>query len=467
MSTLEIRDVVAPLSRRGCPALRGASLAVADGEMVSVVGPSGSGKSTLLRVAAGLQRATSGQVLVDGRDVADQPTERRDLTVMFQHPLLFDHLDVAGNVGFAPRLAGARRREARRCAQRYLRLVHLEGLDSRDVSSLSGGQQQRVALARALAAERGALLLDEPFSSLDRELRASMHDLLAEVRAALAPTILMVTHDLDEAALAESTVVLIDGSVHQHAPMAEIYQRPATVAVARLLGGFTEIAGTIRDGVHYSAWGRVPVAAGGAGDCDAMLLVRRESLRLDASGVAGGGTGIGARVVRRRPTGTRVVVSLVGDDDSPLEVELPVGEDVRPGTRVRVTPTDARAPQWAVPCGADRRERETRTQRVWQSVQAALPQRGDPRPDQQPAAAACRDLVGTVTVAARRRDWSERRPRWRPTIRRLVEGAERTLASDIARRRHGRHDGCPRGRANLAADSTRLRRCRSATRSPR
>jgi putative spermidine/putrescine transport system ATP-binding protein len=352
VSTLEIRDVSHRYPGAEAPALRSASLSVADGEMVSVVGPSGSGKSTLLRVAAGLERATSGRVLVDGRDVADEPTERRDLTVMFQQPLLFEHLDVAGNVAFAPRLAGTRRREARRCAQRYLRLVQLEGYDSRDVASLSGGQQQRVALARALAAERGALLLDEPFSSLDRALRGSMHDLLLEVRAALAPTILLVTHDLDEAALAESTVVLIDGAVHQHAPMAEIYHRPATLAVARLLGGFTEVAGTIRDGVHHSAWGRVPVAVGGAGDGAAVLLLRREALRVDVCDTAGPGTGpgagIGARVVRRRPTGTRVVVSLAGDHGLQVEVELPVGEDLRPGTRVAVLPADSGEPQWAV-----------------------------------------------------------------------------------------------------------------------
>ena len=348
MSTLEVRDVWHRYPDADTPALRGASAAVADGEMVSVVGPSGSGKSTLLRVAAGLLRSTSGQVLVDGRDVTDQPTERRDLTVMFQHPLLFDHLDVVGNVAFAPRLAGSGRREARRCAKRYLRLVHLEGLDSRDVASLSGGQQQRVALARALAAERGALLLDEPFSSLDRELKASMHDLLTEVRAALSPTILMVTHDLDEAALAESTVVLIDGSVHQHAPMAEVYQRPATVVVARLLGGFTEVDGTVRDGMHHSAWGRVPVAAEGAGDGAAVLLVRRESLRIEPADDGITGTGLEAHVVRRRPTGTRVVLSLMGTDDSRMEVELPIGEDVRPGTRVRVLPPDGRSPLWAV-----------------------------------------------------------------------------------------------------------------------
>jgi putative spermidine/putrescine transport system ATP-binding protein len=348
MSTLEIRDAWHRYRDATQPALRGASLTVADGEMVSVVGPSGSGKSTLLRVAAGLLRATSGEVLVDGRDVAGEPTERRDLTVMFQDPLLFDHLDVAGNVGFAPRLSGARRREARRCAQRYLRLVHLEGFDSRDVSSLSGGQQQRVAIARALAAERGALLLDEPFSSLDRELRASMHDLLTEVRAALAPTILMVTHDLDEAALAESTVVLIEGRVHQHAPMAQIYQRPATVPAARLLGGFNEIAGTVGDGVHHSPWGRVPVAAGGPVEGAAVLLVRREALRVEPADGGQRSPGLEAHVVRRRPAGTRVVLSLVGTDGSLMEVELPIGDDVLRSTRVRVLPPDAHAPQWAV-----------------------------------------------------------------------------------------------------------------------
>lgn len=373
MSTLEIRNVGHTYPDASTPALSDVSLTVADGAMVSVVGPSGSGKSTLLRVAAGLQPCTSGAVLLGGRDVADEPTERRDLTVMFQQPLLFEHLDVAGNVAFAPRLAGTRRREARRCAQRYLRLVHLEDFDSRDVSSLSGGQQQRVALARALAAERGALLLDEPFSSLDRELRASMHDLLGEVRAALAPTILMVTHDLDEAALAESTVVLIGGRVHQHAPMVEIYRRPASVAVARLLGGFSEIAGTVRDGVHHSSWGGLPVAPGGAGDGSAVLLVRRESLRLEVTGSGATPTGLGARVVRSRPTGARVVVSLMADDDSPLEVELRLGEDLRPGTRVAVLPPENQALHWAVGAESD----------------AGRVERADPPRELRPSRAGC------------------------------------------------------------------------------
>ena len=348
MTTLELRNVWHRYHDVGDHALKDVAVRVGDGEMVSVVGPSGSGKSTLLRVTAGLERAGAGAVLVDGRDVRDVPTERRDVTVMFQSPLLFDHLDVAGNVGFAPRLAGAGRREARRIARRYLQLVDLEGFDVRDVASLSGGQQQRVALARALAAGRGAMLLDEPFSSLDRELRASMHDLLSEVRAVLAPTVLMVTHDLDEAALADSTVVLIDGVVHQQAPVVELYRRPATVAVARLLGGFTEIPGTVRNGIHHSVWGRLPVAGLGTGAGAAVMLVRREALRLGADGDDDAGPGISARVVRRRPAGTRIIASLEGDDGSAAEVELPTGEDVQPGARMWVGLPDSPQPRWVV-----------------------------------------------------------------------------------------------------------------------
>ena len=199
-------------------AVTGVDLVVPDGSMTAVVGPSGSGKSTLLRVAAGLERPTAGRVRVAGVDVTEHPVEQRDLTVMFQRPHLFDHLDVTGNVAFAPRLAGLGRRAARRRARHWLDLVHLPDADRRRVGSLSGGQQQRVALARALAAERGLLLLDEPFSALDAELRGRMQDLLCEVRAEVSPTVLLVTHDLDEAGLADRVVVLVDGCASRPSP---------------------------------------------------------------------------------------------------------------------------------------------------------------------------------------------------------------------------------------------------------
>ena len=134
--------------------------------MIAVLGPSGSGKTTLLRVAAGLDRPESGDVLLDVASVLDVAPERRDLTVMFQKPHLFPHLSVLYNVAFADRLRGLSRRESRTAAQRYLDLVHLGDLGRRRPRQLSGGQEQRVALGRALAASRRVMLLNEPFSRL-------------------------------------------------------------------------------------------------------------------------------------------------------------------------------------------------------------------------------------------------------------------------------------------------------------
>lgn len=354
MSKLEIAGITHRYPSVERDAIRNVSLTVPDGQMVSIVGPSGSGKSTVLRVAAGLETAHGGQILVDDADVTALPTERRNLTVMFQQPHLFDHLDVGGNVGFAPRLAGSSRADARQCARRYLRLVHLEGYERRSVAALSGGQQQRVALARALAAERGVMLLDEPFSSLDRELRGSMHDLLGELRSALSPTIVMITHDLDEAALADSTVVLIDGEVHQHGPTADLHREPATLAVARLVGGFTEIAGTVEGGAHHSAWGRVPLsdrcrALAGPG----TLLLRQEELEVrQLVGAELPGAALRGTISRVRPSGPRQVVTVQSEGSGEVKVELPPGQHLDLGACVAVSPqTGVRG--WALPASQE------------------------------------------------------------------------------------------------------------------
>ena len=378
MSSLTLRSVSHRFPGAAAPTLHDVDLDVADGEMVSVVGPSGSGKTTLLRVAAGLESHARGDVLLDGEVVSTLPPEQRDLTVMFQQPHLFTHLDVAGNVAFGPRLAGASRRDARTAAERYLALVHLEGFGRRHPRQLSGGQQQRVALARALAAERGALLLDEPFSSLDPALRTSMHDLLGEVRAALAPTVLMVTHDLDEAALADRAAVLVDGRLEQVAPVADFYRCPATLAVARLVGGFNEIKGTVTAGAHRSAWGFLEVPAHAVADGPATLLVRREDLRLadpthatgsagsagsagsgGAAGAAGSGLHLPGVVADVRQAGPRqtVIVETRKEGRHPalrIEVELPLGSATRPGERVDVRPA-AHARPWVVAADPDAR----------------------------------------------------------------------------------------------------------------
>ena len=327
--------------------LDGIDLEIHDGEMVAVVGPSGTGKSTLLRCAAGLLAPQAGAVSIDGTDVTRMPTERRDLTVMFQRPHLFDHLDVAGNVAFGPRRQGASRREARQRAERYLGLVELAEQTSRRPGALSGGQQQRVALARALACERGVLLLDEPFSSLDPRLRSQMHGLLAQVRVELSPTILMVTHDLDEASLADRVAVLAHGRLEQVAPAPDLYARPASRAVASLVGGFHEVAGRVEGGAHVSAYGRVRLdPACSLAEGEATLLLRRESLRLVPASELGAHSGDHDAYVRRgqvagvRLSGPRQIVTVGcpvdGGASERVEVELKPDRSAAFGDEVAV-----------------------------------------------------------------------------------------------------------------------------------
>lgn len=241
--------------------LDGVDLEVPTGGCVALLGPSGSGKSTVLRLVARLDVPEAGDVLVDGRSQKGIPLERRRTVLAFQRPRLFPHLDVLDNVAFPLLVAGARRRAARADAGRFLDLVRLGTLARRRPRSLSGGQEQRVALARALAARPDVLLLDEPFSALDPKVRAEMHELLAELRAAVEPTVLLVTHDRHEAAVVADTVaVLLDGRIAQHAPVAELYTRPRSLAVHALLGGRNAVPGEVVDGVHRSALGDVALA---------------------------------------------------------------------------------------------------------------------------------------------------------------------------------------------------------------
>ncbi len=360
MSTLDLRGITHRFPDAGHDTLDAVDLGVVSGELLAVLGPSGSGKSTLLRVAAGLDRPTSGEVLLDGQVVTSLPPERRALTVMFQEPQLFGHLDVLGNVAFGPRMAGAGRREAERAARRHLDLVHLGDLARRRVGRLSGGQQQRVALARALATERRVLLLDEPFSALDPDLRTSMHDLLAEVRGALAPTVVMVTHDLDEASLADRVAVLVAGRLQQVCEVPDLYRRPATLAVARLVGGFAEVPGTARSGVHLSDAGAVSLPVGCPADGPATLLVRREQLRVAAVDevpagewrVSGTVTGVrrrGPRLSLQVDPTTLDPTSGPGTRGARLEVELALDDPAPPdpGTRVDVALVPGATP-WAV-----------------------------------------------------------------------------------------------------------------------
>jgi ABC-type Fe3+/spermidine/putrescine transport system ATPase subunit len=212
------------------------------GETTALLGPSGSGKTTVLNIIAGLVPATEGRVLVGERDVTGLPVEARQVGYVFQAHALFPHLTVSGNVEFPLRVRGMGRRERRRRAAAVIEMVELSGLENRSIDTLSGGQRQRVAIARALAAEPAILLLDEPLSALDPDLRARIR---LELRILLdrikVPTVL-VTHDRDDAfVLADRIVLLQRGAVVQDGSPEEVYRHPVNEDAARLLGATNRI----------------------------------------------------------------------------------------------------------------------------------------------------------------------------------------------------------------------------------
>jgi putative spermidine/putrescine transport system ATP-binding protein len=218
-------------------AVRDASLSLKTGELVAVLGPSGCGKTTLLRIAGGYERADTGSVRLNGRDVTAAPPEARNVGMVFQNYALFPHMTTLENVEFGLRMRGASKAERKQRAASVLSLVGLEGVDTRRPAELSGGQQQRVALARALVIEPDVLLLDEPLANLDRNVRLRMRDELRSLQQRLRITTILVTHDQEEAlSIADRVAVMDAGSIEQTGRVLDLCLRPATPFVATFLG---------------------------------------------------------------------------------------------------------------------------------------------------------------------------------------------------------------------------------------
>ncbi len=262
MTALTLDQLTKTYPGAGQAAVHGLGLVVESGKLTSLLGPSGSGKTTTMKLIAGLIAPDAGDIRLGDRSVRDLAPERRGVAMVFQNPLLFPHLTVAGNVGFGLKMRGLPADQIRSSVAGMLDRVRLTGLADRRPGDLSGGQQQRVALARALILRPEVLLLDEPLSSLDPGLRDEMRQLIRKLQRETGITTLVVTHDQAEAvALSDRIALLLDGRLAQHDTPEAFYRRPATKAVARFFGGTNFIPGTLRARVFDGSIGSLALDA--------------------------------------------------------------------------------------------------------------------------------------------------------------------------------------------------------------
>ncbi|HEX8698793.1 MAG TPA: ABC transporter ATP-binding protein [Myxococcaceae bacterium] len=290
MPLLSIDQVTLQYTAGGTAAVDGLSLTLEQGETLALLGPSGCGKTTTLRLVAGFERPKAGRITLEDRVLASPDTfvapSQRRVGMVFQDYALFPHLSVLDNVTFG--LAALPRREQVARARAMLDLFALSGLEARMPHALSGGQQQRVALARALAPGPRVLLLDEAFSSLDAALRASTRMEVRRVLKSLDTTVLLVTHDQEEAmAFADRLAVMKAGKVEQVGTPETVYTAPRTSFVASFLGGTNVLPGTASGDTASTVLGNVALAKQATGPV--LLSLRPEALRLlpDTAGQAG------------------------------------------------------------------------------------------------------------------------------------------------------------------------------------
>ncbi|MCC6736340.1 MAG: ABC transporter ATP-binding protein [Bauldia sp.] len=316
----------------GVPSIRGVDLAIEPGEIVCLLGHSGCGKTTLLRVTAGLERPSAGRVLLNDREVAGPnafwPPEKRGVGLMFQDYALFPQMTILANVMFG--LRALSRAEAEKEARRVLERVGLERYALEYPHALSGGEQQRVALARAIAPRPSVLLMDEPFSGLDRRLRETVRDETLAVLRETRVTTILVTHDPEEAMeVADRIVLMRGGRVVQAGPAEDLYDRPADLAVVRFFSSINEVEAVVANGEAVTPLGRF--AAENLPDGPAVAAIRPQGIVVGPAG-----DGVAGLVTARHFLGeVDLALIAVAGLDEPVKARIR-GRRVRVGEEVGV-----------------------------------------------------------------------------------------------------------------------------------
>jgi len=284
MADLELRDLSKTFGH--VTAVDRIELAVETGELVALLGPSGCGKTTTLRMIAGFVIPTGGAILVQGRDITDQPPHRRDMGMVFQNYALFPHMTVYRNIAFGLHARGASKSEIPARVTEALELVGLATMVERYPRQLSGGQQQRVAVARILALKPKLLLFDEPLSNLDAKLRVQMRHEIRRLQKDVGITALFVTHDQEEAmTIADRIAVLNEGRIEQVGTPAEIYDRPRSRFVADFIGTSNFLDGQLIDGRFRTRSGiDLPIPSAPEPRDARVLSIRPERIDIRQSG---------------------------------------------------------------------------------------------------------------------------------------------------------------------------------------
>src|SRR5262245_23037958 len=314
---LEVRAVSKRFGAR--EVLRALSLEIVSGEFLTLLGESGSGKTTLLRLIAGFEQPTAGEIWMQSERLDTLPPYRRRVNTVFQHYALFPHLNVSENIAYGLRAAGAPKTETASRVKDALAMVRMEEYASAKPTKLSGGQQQRVALARALVNRPKLLLLDEPLSALDANLRKQMQSELKSLQREVGITFLFVTHDQEEAmALSDRIALLRNGALEQVAAPREIYAHPATAYTAQFIGQTNLLRANVKNG--SATCGSLKWSTP-ASDGSALFSLRPEAIQ-----VASDVLPVSSRYVRFRGT---IHQQIYGGASELLEIECGAGQLLR------------------------------------------------------------------------------------------------------------------------------------------